>query len=149
MLAARNLTFQDALIKPPSKLVNAWVAGVPALLGPEPAFRDLRKSELDYIEIRKPNDVVTALRTLKEQPALYAAIVANGLRRGAEFSTTKIVERWLAMLAGPVAQEYGKWRATSTATKIIRYARRSLQFKTATRVYRKNINEGPRILSEA
>ena len=43
-LAVRNLTEQDALVKPASKLVNSWIAGVPALLGPEPAFRDLRES---------------------------------------------------------------------------------------------------------
>jgi hypothetical protein len=38
VLAVRDLTEKDALVKPASKLVNAWIAGVPALLGPEPAF---------------------------------------------------------------------------------------------------------------
>src|SRR6185295_13492466 len=34
--------------KPATKLYNAWLAGVPALLGDEPAFRALWQSELDY-----------------------------------------------------------------------------------------------------
>jgi hypothetical protein len=145
LLAARNLTLEDALIKPPSKLVNAWAAGVPALLGPEPAFRELRESDLDYIEIRSPNDVIKALRHLKDQPALYAAMIANGLTRSAEFTTAKIVGRWLTMLAGPVAAEYKTWRATNASTKLLRYAKRSLQFKSAMRAYMRNINHGPRI----
>jgi len=148
LLAARNLTLEDALIKPPSKLVNAWGAGVPALLGPEPAFRELRKSDLDYIEIRSPDDVIKALRRLKDQPALYAAMIANGLTRYTEFTTAKIVERWLAMLAGPVATEYRTWCAASASTRLFRYARRSLQFKSAMRAYMRNINHGPRIFDE-
>ena len=39
VLAVRDLTEKDALVKPASKLVNAWIAGVPALLGPEAAFQ--------------------------------------------------------------------------------------------------------------
>ena len=35
VLAVRDLTEKDIFVKPASKLVNAWIAGVPALLGPE------------------------------------------------------------------------------------------------------------------
>ena len=65
VLAVRDLTKQDALIKPASKLVNARIAGTPAILGPEPAFRDLRRSDLDYFEVRTPEDVLAAVRRLK------------------------------------------------------------------------------------
>jgi Glycosyl transferases group 1 len=149
LLAARNLTLEDALLKPPSKLVNAWGAGVPALMGPEPAFRELRKSELDYIEIRGPDDMIEALRRLKAQPALYEAMVANGLRRYTQFTTEKIVESWLAMLAGPVAEEFRRWETASAPTRLFRYAVRSLQFKSAQRAYMQNINNGPRIFDVA
>ena len=37
--------------KPATKLINAWHAGVPALLGHEYAFRELREDPLDYIEV--------------------------------------------------------------------------------------------------
>ncbi|HIW78417.1 MAG TPA: hypothetical protein H9874_04635, partial [Candidatus Bilophila faecipullorum] len=36
--------------KPASKLINAWTAGVPALLGLEPAYEELRRSPLDFLE---------------------------------------------------------------------------------------------------
>lgn len=45
VLAARDAHPDLLLTKPASKLVNAWLAGCPALLGPEPAFQDLRRSE--------------------------------------------------------------------------------------------------------
>ena len=50
VLAVRDLTESDYNAKPASKLINAWHAGVPALLGPEPAFQALRRSELDYLD---------------------------------------------------------------------------------------------------
>lgn len=65
VLAVRNLTYRDALKKPASKLINAWFAETPALLGPEPAFQELRQSELDYIEVRSKEDVLRALRHLR------------------------------------------------------------------------------------
>ena len=121
-------------------------AGAVALLGPEPAFREIRRSNLDYIEVRKPADVLTALHQLKEQPALYSAMIANGKRRFTEFSAETITEKWLTMLSGPVADEYNRWRDENISLKFARYAHRSLQTKLARKVYMSNIFEGPRIM---
>lgn len=43
IVAVRPGWTDAALTKPPSKLVNAWTAGVPAVLGPEYAYRELRR----------------------------------------------------------------------------------------------------------
>jgi len=48
ILAVRPGDRRRATNKPASKLVNAWLAGVPALLGPEVAYRELRRSELEW-----------------------------------------------------------------------------------------------------
>lgn len=45
-----------------TSFLTTLFAGCPALLGPEPAYQFLWKSELDYIEIRSPNDVISAIR---------------------------------------------------------------------------------------
>ena len=89
VLAVRNLTEMDYYIKPASKLINAWHAGTPALLGPEPAFQALRRSELDYVEIRTPEEAVQAVRRLKEDPKLYRTMVENGRSRGANSRRTR------------------------------------------------------------
>lgn len=84
--------------KPASKLINAWTAGVPALLGPEPAYRALRRSPLDYIEVSNGEDILSTVAELRAKPELYAAMRANGKQRSAAFSATEITKRWIAVL---------------------------------------------------
>ncbi|HSG38186.1 MAG TPA: glycosyltransferase [Thermoanaerobaculia bacterium] len=86
--------------KPASKLFNAWQAGVPALLGPEHAYRELRRSELDYLEVGSLEEAKAAVLRLLERPDLYHAMVRNGRARGAEFTAEATLSRWTELLAG-------------------------------------------------
>ena len=79
IVAIRPNTSSQYPNKPASKLVNAWRAGIPAILGPEIAYREVRKSELDYIEAKNRYEVARAIRRLKDSPELYAGMVENGL----------------------------------------------------------------------
>ncbi|WP_203074365.1 glycosyltransferase [Falsiroseomonas ponticola] len=84
--------------KPPTKLVNAWLAGTPAILGPESAYQALRQSDLDYIEAVTPEACLEAARALKSDPARYMAMIANGRRRAEAFSTDAICRNWIGVL---------------------------------------------------
>lgn len=84
--------------KPASKLINAWLAGVPAILGPEHAYRELRYSDLDYIEVTSAAEAALALARLKADPALYRAMVDNALRRADEVRTEACAASWAALL---------------------------------------------------
>jgi hypothetical protein len=117
VLAVRDLTESDYFAKPASKLINAWHAGVPALLGPEPAYRALRTSPLDYIEIRSPEEAIHAVTLLKEDPKLYRRMVENGLVRAREFTIDRIAARWRQVLAGPIAEGFTVWTGRSTLWK--------------------------------
>jgi hypothetical protein len=149
VLAARNLTERDALTKPASKLVNAWLAGVPALLGPEPAFQDLRRSALDYIEVRSPADVVAAIAALQARPALYLDMVRNGFERGAEFSAEKISDAWIAYLGGPAAASFERWRRQGRARRGASLLTRSILHKRARAAAARDRDHGGRILDVA
>jgi hypothetical protein len=96
--------------KPATKLYNAWLAGVPALLGPDLAFRELRRSPLDYLEAATPEEAKRAVSRLLADPGLYGLMVANGRRRAAEFSTGTIVARWLELL-GTMRPARRRWPA--------------------------------------
>ena len=133
VLAVRDLTEKDALVKPPSKLVNAWIAGVPALLGPEPAFREQRKSELDYIEVTTPQAVFEVVQLLKSQPELYQKMVANGNKRAEDFTEEKMIQRWYEFLAGPVADGYKRWSKRTQVSRMAEFSLRSIQHKIAGR----------------
>jgi len=84
--------------KPASKLYNAWRAGVPALLGPEPAFRELRCDPLDYFEVRSVPDVLTAIDRLRADPTLYRRMVDHGRARAVEFSPEAVLAQWADLL---------------------------------------------------
>ncbi|HEX5761483.1 MAG TPA: glycosyltransferase, partial [Thermoanaerobaculia bacterium] len=84
--------------KPASKLVNAWLAGVPALLGPEVAYRELRRSPLDYLEVASRAEAEAAVDRLRADPALYRAMVANGRERGAERTAEAVLPLWAELL---------------------------------------------------
>jgi hypothetical protein len=109
VLAVRDLTESDYFAKPASKLVNAWLAGVPALLGPEPAYQALRTTPRDYIEIRSPEDAIRAVTRLKEEPELYRQMVENALSRGRQFTNDRTTARWRDVLAGPVSEGFSVW----------------------------------------
>src|SRR5262249_50502845 len=84
--------------KPATKLYNAWRANVPALLGPELAYRELRRSELDYIEIQSAADARAAIERLVREPRLFEQMVDNGGARGAEFSPGEITSAWMRLV---------------------------------------------------
>jgi hypothetical protein len=84
--------------KPGTKLYNAWLAGVPAVLGPEPAFRELRRHELDYLEVTSVEEALAAIDRLRSDPALYRAMVDHGRERARDFSVEAILDRWTDLL---------------------------------------------------
>ncbi|MGN6512701.1 MAG: glycosyltransferase [Lysobacteraceae bacterium] len=98
MLAIRPAAMGLVPHKPAWKLFNAWLAGVPAILGPEAGYRELRRGPLDYLEAADPGEATRALQRLLDEPGLYAAMVDNGRVRGAEFTVAANLARWRALL---------------------------------------------------
>jgi hypothetical protein len=84
--------------KPAAKLYNAWFAGVPAVLGPEHAYREMRQSELDFLEVEGLAGAQAAVVRLLADPGLYRRMVEHGRRRAAEFTAERIVEHWRTLL---------------------------------------------------
>jgi hypothetical protein len=150
VFAVRDCTVYDANQKPPSKLINAWLAGAAALLGPESAFEQLRESELDFIPVRTVDDIVDAVERLKRDPLLYRAIRENGLRRGQEFTADRTAQRWRDLLAGPIAQGYERWRRSPLRliSRPLRFAARLPAHRLQRLRYRREIHRGPRLLAQ-
>ncbi len=147
VLAVRDLTEKDALVKPASKLVNAWMAGVPALLGPEPAFREQKQSPLDYIEIKTPQEALDAIRKLKQNPELYQQMVRNGLQRAEDFTPERITQRWHDVLSGPVAKNYAQWCQRPGIIRRAEFVIRALQERQNKAAAKYHRFHGKRIIS--
>jgi hypothetical protein len=148
VLAARNLTEYDASNKPASKLVNAWFGEVPALLGPEPAFLTLRRSDLDFFIIRSTNDVLRAVRQLQEKPGLYRLMVENGRKRRLEFTEDMIAKRWAEVLSGAASTAFEEWQHRPWFEKVKFVANGLRSEAEARRVHRQRFLTGKRILEE-
>ena len=116
VVAVRGFDRHRRTNKPPSKLFNAWRAGVPAVLGCETAYQQQRRSELDYLEVRSFPEVIAALRRLREDPELRRAMSANGLERAKESDPVLMTKRWQEFLeskaipAHEALQRTGAWR---------------------------------------
>lgn len=148
VLAVRNLTEEDARGKPANKLVNAWRAGVPALLGPEPAYRELRRSDLDYFEVRTPDEAIACLTRLVNDPDLYRRMSENGLARAAEFTEERIYGLWPGLFNGEILEAYRRWQRRSLPERMLRFAWGVVQEKRARRAAARYRVEGRRILDD-
>lgn len=146
VLAVRNLTVRDAAHKPASKLINAWFGAAPALLGPEPAFKAIRKSDLDYIEVTSPKSALSAIDRLMSSPELFMAMVENGLRRCEEYSVSRTIELWIDALNGPIGGAFAAWSRRSAAVKSAAFLAMLPCEKISKRYYQYYIRNGKRLI---
>jgi hypothetical protein len=78
--------------KPATKLYNAWLADLPALVGPEPAFNAARKSD-HFFEVQTAEDVYAAVKALKSSPDCIRQWWKTGVNVAANIRQA-IRERW-------------------------------------------------------
>lgn len=116
----RSRTLHDT--KPATKLYNAWHGRTPALLGPEHAYRALRRTPLDYIEVSEPGHALREILALREEPQRYQAMVDNGIERARDFTPDAILRRWVALA-------FEILPALAHAPRVRRWHGRSLGFK--------------------
>lgn len=99
LVAVRSFNSKEWINKPASKLLNAWAAGVPALLGKESAYQSLKKSKLDYIEVSSVNDIFESIKYLKDNPNLYSDMIGNGLERSRFYNNDSIADDWIDIIS--------------------------------------------------
>ena len=128
-LAVRTFGASCGDWKPPSKLCNAWLAGVPAILGSEPAFQEQRRSELDYIEVNTLQETIHALERLRNDVDLRQAMVKNARIRAQEVKPEKIVEQWCSFLVNVAVPEYECWCKALRISKQVFLQRQYLKVK--------------------
>jgi hypothetical protein len=129
IIAARDFQNKSYNNKGPIKLINTWLAGVPALLTPESGFLAQRKSDLDFLIIRSLEDAIYSINLLKNSPELYTAMVKNGLDRAQEFSINTILGQWQSFFKDFALPHYQKWCQMSRLEKSWLYRKRFVYFK--------------------
>jgi len=103
--------------KPAHKLLNSWIAGVPAILNPEYGYIEAIAGENEVIFVNSIHDVMVRIKGLIDSPDLYNKIVNNGNRRAKEFSFDRIASEWELLLKKIETSHYPKWQAMSKLRK--------------------------------
>lgn len=100
---------QRFLNKPATKLYNAWLASVPAILGYELAFRREGTPGLNYLEATSPEALLQALKTLKQNLSLRQQLITQGQAEGQKFTASKTVHRWRTFLEKAAFPAFESW----------------------------------------
>lgn len=132
VIGVRSFNYQGSYSwKPASKLVNAWHAGVPAILSRESAYQAERKSELDYIEVTSLEELFAALERLRDDKNLRQAMMENGRIRAEETKPAKIALRWRYFFTHVAIPAYDRWEGASNLSRQFFWQRRYLEVKMA------------------
>ncbi len=137
-LAARDEVPAILAHKPATKVYNGWLAGAPVLASPEPAYRAIRRSPLDFLDVRGAGDVVAAVDYLRSRPDIYRAMVRHGRERGREFDVDAVRARWLALLDDEVVPAFLARRAPLFARRM-RFVAAMARQKVESRMYRMRV----------
>jgi hypothetical protein len=124
--------------KPATKIYNGWLSRVAVLASPEPAYREVRRAPLDFLEVNGAADLVRALDLLRANPRLYQAMVANGASRSREFTIAAIRARWLGLLDSEVVPAFEGARHALCSRRSWFLAAMARQ-KVASRVHRSRL----------
>ncbi len=96
--------------KPASKVINAWLAGVPAIVSPDPAFMALKKNSRDFLIARNIQEIITQLTVLKENPTLYVKMISHGNKRSANLDVNNTIKEWHKIIKGKIIPDFYSWR---------------------------------------
>jgi hypothetical protein len=125
VLAIRHFHSTAIVHKPASKLVNAWLAGVPSILGKESAFSELRRSPYDYLEAISVAGALQAVERLRQDHRLRVAMTDQGNRRARDFTEKALTAQWRNLLATDVPELFERWTRMGTTKQHLYFASRA------------------------
>ncbi len=106
IVAVRSFQAQTFAHKPATKLYNSWHAEVPAIFGNESAYRSMRQSELDYLEVNSFDEAISAVTRLRDSSELRQAMRANARLRSEETSPCKLIASWFTFFSDTAIPAY-------------------------------------------
>lgn len=102
----------DPRAKPATKLVNAWLAGVPAILSPDPSYLAIAEPGIEFLAAESADEILDAVRAVQRDVGLWRILVERGRRRAEDFDADAVRRAWQDLIEHrilPLARE------TSTA----------------------------------
>ena len=126
LLAVRSFDRARHENKPPSKLMNAWHAGIPLVAGYDSAFEQVGRPGHDYLRVRTLDEAIDGICLLRDDSDRYRSIVAAGSARALEYTRDRICDAWENLLLGPIACRYQWWNKS----RVLSAFREQTRFRT-------------------
>ncbi|MEJ1090719.1 hypothetical protein [Microbacterium istanbulense] len=110
----------DERVKPPTKLVAAWRAGVIPVCGPYLGYREVGEPGENMVVARADAEsFLAALRALRDDPALVRRLRQAIPRAAADYAPERVVDaNWRAFTEAPAVERWALVRAVARALPI-------------------------------
>ena len=115
LLGIRSFDRERYNYLPPTKLINAWNAGIPFIGGNDSAYEQVGIPGRDYIKVSDRYEAIEAIKKLRDEPAYYNSFVEAGFRKARKYSRENTTQKWITLLTGPIKTIYDNWIVESEA----------------------------------
>lgn len=103
VLRNRNIYGHDDQRKPPTRLLNAWLAGTIPFIDPIESYMELATDRVDAIVITHPSEILTRLSELNENPN-YREFISNNVKKQAlKLKEFDVLKEWESELNAVIA----------------------------------------------
>jgi len=96
--------------KPPSKMINSWLANVPFIGGPDSAYKQIGHPGINYLLAENTDEIFSGLRSLVDNPHRYQSLVTEGCLAGKLYCRESIRNQWIAYFSRIYMEEFVRWK---------------------------------------
>jgi hypothetical protein len=107
---------------PPTKLLNAWHAGIPFIGGSDSAYEQVGTPGVDYIRVDNHQEAIDAIQRLRDDRQYYNSIVSAGRHKSVKYTRNNIASEWIKLLDGPIRELYDNWSKRNNRRNRTKYA---------------------------
>lgn len=98
VIGIRSFDTNNYDTKPPSKLINSWLAGIPFIGGYDSAFCQIGSPGKDFIRVTNEKELLYNLDLLSRDPIYYDNFVSRGKLMSEKFTRQSIIDRWVEVV---------------------------------------------------
>ena len=98
--------------KPPTKLLNAWRAGVPFIGGVDSAYSQVGENKKNYIRVNNRVELVEAIDVIINDSVFSKNLIDNGFDEFKKYSNKNIEKEWLDLLFNEEVN-FNNWKRKS------------------------------------
>lgn len=136
LLGIRSFSKEAHVSKPPTKLFNAWLAGIPFIGGYDSAFEQVGEPGRNYLRVSTMDEMIRNIEHLRDDPSWYSHLVREGFSAAKEYTPESITNKWIAFFEETVLPHYAVWQNKGLGIRVDNW-RKSLHFACCVQAKRR------------